>query len=229
MLPSANMSTNLSTIDITLLQEPYHDFSWLFTHVVGKQLTSHIPRSTLYALYFSFQKDAMFDWAEVISNELCFQLSNYLRTERFFMATYLVFAIVYCNVFDSLPIKVSVNIHNEPVQFWHPVLCKHKARFNFYIVQDNFVRQFRHMLVGAEPKRITQEAEEFLNGKGICIQEENHTYIWLYGCQENPLLLPMFVCDRYFVVQNFVDSIKPGAFYLTRKEKTIHYISFSSW
>jgi hypothetical protein len=203
LLPSANIPTDLSTIDITLLQEPYRDFSWLFSHVVGRESTSHIPRSALYALYFSFHKDAMFDWEEVISNELCFQLSNYFSTQIFFMAAYLVFTIVFCNFFDSLPVKETVNIHNEPVQFWHPVLCKHKAPFNFCIVQDKFVREFRHILVGAEPKRITQEAEYFLKGKGICIQEKNHTYICLYGCQENPLLLPIFVCDRYFVVEVF--------------------------
>jgi hypothetical protein len=57
------------------------------------------------------------------------------------------------------------------------------------------------MLVGADPKTITQEVEEFLNIKDIFIQEENHTYIWLYGFLENPLLLPMFVCDRYFVIE----------------------------
>jgi hypothetical protein len=39
------------------------------------------------------------------------------------------------------------------------------------------------MLVGAEPKRITWEAKEFINRKGVFIQEENHTYIWLYGFQ----------------------------------------------
>jgi hypothetical protein len=57
------------------------------------------------------------------------------------------------------------------------------------------------MLVGVDPKSITQEAEDFLKGKGICIQEENHTYIRLYGCQENPLLLPIFFCDRYYVMK----------------------------
>jgi hypothetical protein len=81
------------------------------------------------------------------------------------------------------------------------VLWRHKAPFHFYIIQDRFLKEFRHVLTRVEPKRITQEAEEFLKGKGICIQEENHTYIQLYGCQENPLLLPIFVCDRYFVVE----------------------------
>jgi hypothetical protein len=45
----------------------------------------------------------------VISNELCFYLSNYLSTQIFFMVVYLVFAIVYFNFFDGLPIKEIVN------------------------------------------------------------------------------------------------------------------------
>jgi hypothetical protein len=127
----------------------------MFARVVGCESTSHIPKSSLYALYFSFRKDAMFDWEKVISNELCFQLSNYFSTQIFFMVTYLVFTIVFCNFFDSLPVKESVNIDNEPVQFWYPMLYKHKALFIFFIFQDKFVREFRHILVGADPKRIT--------------------------------------------------------------------------
>jgi hypothetical protein len=84
----------------------------------------------------------------------------------------------------------TVNIHNEPVQFWYPVLYKHKASFNFCIVQDKFVREFKHILVGAEPKRITQEAEDFLKEKGICIQEQSHTYIRLYGLSRKPTSTP---------------------------------------
>jgi hypothetical protein len=57
------------------------------------------------------------------------------------------------------------------------------------------------MLVEAYSKRINQKVEEFLKGKGIFIQEENYTYIQLYGCEENPLLLPTFVYDRYFVME----------------------------
>jgi hypothetical protein len=61
-LPSENIPTNLSTIDITFLQEPYQDFSWFFACVTGHESTSHIPRSTLYALYFSFPKHSIFEW-----------------------------------------------------------------------------------------------------------------------------------------------------------------------
>jgi hypothetical protein len=61
----------------------------------------------------------MFDWEEVISNELSFQLSNYFNNQRFFMATYLVFTIVFCNLFDGLPFKATINTHNEPIHLWH--------------------------------------------------------------------------------------------------------------
>jgi hypothetical protein len=66
LLSSTNMCTNLSTINITLIQEPYQDFSWLLARVIGRESTSHIPRSYLYALYFLFSKDSMLDWAKVI-------------------------------------------------------------------------------------------------------------------------------------------------------------------
>jgi hypothetical protein len=111
----------------------------------------------------------MFDWVELVSDALCSQLANYLTVQNFYMAAYLVFVIAYCNVFDSLFIKANVDIHNEPVQFLHPVLSKCKERY------DSFVKQFRYMLVGKEPKRITWEAEQFPSGKGVCIQDENHT------------------------------------------------------
>jgi hypothetical protein len=115
------------------------------------------------------------------------------------MTTYLVFAIVYYNAFEGLPLKGNVDTDKKPIQFWYPVLWRHKTPFHFYIIQEIFLREFKHVLNGLEPKRITWEVEEFLKGKGICIKEKNHTYIWLYGCQERPLMLLIFVYDRYFV------------------------------
>jgi hypothetical protein len=52
ILPYKNSPTNLSIIDINLLQEPLWDFSWLFACVDGFMLTSHIAKSALYALHF---------------------------------------------------------------------------------------------------------------------------------------------------------------------------------
>jgi hypothetical protein len=81
------------------------------------------------------------------------------------------------------------------------VICRDKAPFDFYIVQYKFVIDFRHMSVGEDPKRINHKDEEFLKGKGIFIQEKNHTYIWLYGYQEKPFLLPIILYDIYFVME----------------------------
>jgi hypothetical protein len=57
------------------------------------------------------------------------------------------------------------------------MLCRNKAPFNFYIVQYVFFKEFKHMFIGENPKRIIQKDEEFLKGKGISIKDENHTYI----------------------------------------------------
>jgi hypothetical protein len=60
MAPSVEMPVDLSSIDISLLVEPYQYFSWSFAHLMEQDSTSHIPGSFLYVLYFSFQKEAMF-------------------------------------------------------------------------------------------------------------------------------------------------------------------------
>jgi len=72
MAPSAEMSTNPSAIDISLLAKPYQDFSWLSTHLMGQKSTSHILRSALYVFHFSFRNETIFDWAKVISNEISY-------------------------------------------------------------------------------------------------------------------------------------------------------------
>jgi len=97
----------------------------------------------------------MFEWKKLISYALCSQFANYLTIQKKNMDAYLVFAVVYCNVFDILLVKANVDIQNEPVQLWDLVLSKRKEIYNFCIVQDSFVKQFKHMLVGIELRRIT--------------------------------------------------------------------------
>lgn len=57
------------------------------------------------------------------------------------------------------------------------------------------------MLIGAKRQRITQEAQDFLKEKVVCVHEEGYTYIILYGYEGSTLFLLAFVCDRYFVVE----------------------------
>jgi hypothetical protein len=124
-----------------------------------------------------------------------------MKTKRFFMTSYLVLVVAYCNVFEGLPSRGNVDVENDPAQLWYHVLWKHKAPFHFVLVQDKFVKEFQYILTGTLPTRVSQEALDFLKGKGICVYKEKSTYIRLYGFEGRPFLLPNFVSDRYFVVE----------------------------
>ena len=46
-----------------------------------------------------------FDWAQIISNEVLHQLSNYQQTGRFFMMAYLLYDMIYNCFVNELPVK----------------------------------------------------------------------------------------------------------------------------
>jgi hypothetical protein len=108
------------------------------------------------------------------------------------MLSYLVLAVVYCNVFEGLPLRNNLDVENELVQFQHLVLWKHKAPFQLCLISYEFLKKFINILTGATPAKITQEAKDFLKGKGIYVFEEDSTYIRLYGFEGRPFLLPTF-------------------------------------
>jgi hypothetical protein len=96
------------------------------------------------------------------------------------------------------------------------VLCKHKTPFNFYIVQGKFVIDFRQMLVGAEPKRITQKVEDVLKErtfkrktiiKSTCMVV-NKTHFYSLYLSAIDILSPRIAA-----------SIKPCVLYLKEREK----------
>jgi hypothetical protein len=69
------------------------------------------------------------------------------------------------------------------------------------LFNNNSIITIIYFTVTIFQQRITQEVEDFLKGKGICMHEEDHSYIRLYGYEGSPFLLPTFFCDRYFVVE----------------------------
>jgi len=95
----------------------------------------------------------------------------------------------------------NLDVESEPIQLWYPFLWKNKEAFHFFLIQDTFLKEFRYMLIGAPPARITQYVEDFLKGKGFHVYEEDHSHIRSYGYEGIPFILPTFVCDRYFVVE----------------------------
>jgi hypothetical protein len=74
------------------------------------------------------------------------------------------------------------------------------------------------MFTGEAPTRITQEAEDFLKGKGVCVHQEDHAYIRLYGYEGSPFLLPIFARDRYFVAE-VCRQYKAWSIFFDRKRK----------
>ena len=142
---------------------------------------TYVPKYVLYVLHFSIWMGLIFDWAQIISNKIAHRFSNFVRSNRFFMTSYLIFMLVHCNTFEDLPLKGDVNFEVDLVQCWHLMLFKHKESFYFYQVQDCFIKRIRHMLIGRELDRLTYATMDFLKGKGVHAFEEIFTYISIFG------------------------------------------------
>jgi hypothetical protein len=100
---------DLLSIQASLLKNPYQEMTWLFGRVVGQQCMTTISRLALYILHFTIHEKAIFDWEKIISRELSFQLSNLKNNKKFYMSSYLIFAITYCHVFKGPHLSKQVN------------------------------------------------------------------------------------------------------------------------
>jgi hypothetical protein len=85
----------------------------------------------IYILYFTVKEQAIFDWGKLISIEISAQFSQYKKDKKFFMSSYLVFAIVHCCQFPKLSICKKVNCEFHPMTFWHKALWSHKDSLHF--------------------------------------------------------------------------------------------------
>jgi hypothetical protein len=138
----------------------------LFTKTIGQEITATISYMILYILYFIVKEKAIFDWGKLISIEISSQLSQYKRDNKFFMASYLVFAIAYCCQFPKLSICKKVNCELDPVTLWYQSLWRHKASSHFYEVHNDFVLVFKGLLFGKHTPRISDQENKFLDKKG---------------------------------------------------------------
>jgi hypothetical protein len=121
------MLKDLSRIQVSSLKDPYQEIAWLFTRVTGQDSTKTIPWLALYILYFVVHEDVIFDWKKIISNEISAQLMNFRREKKFYMESYLVFAITHCHFFKGLSIGKRVNSKIDPVTMCYQALSRHKA------------------------------------------------------------------------------------------------------
>ena len=118
-------------------------------------------------MHYDLHEKTIIDWGYLISNEISFQLNNLKKTQKFYMTSYLIFAIAYGHVFEDSPRKKHVDFKLDPVYAWYSVMYKHKAHYNFYSVHNNFISEFKKIIFGQNTSRLFLEATAFLSGKGV--------------------------------------------------------------
>jgi hypothetical protein len=109
------------------------------------------------------------------------------------------------------------------------VLWKHKAPFHFGLVQDKFFKEFQYIFTRKLQARVSQEALDFLKGKGICVYKDKSTYIRLYGYEGNHPFLPILLVKIIFSLK-YVCSINHGLPYLIKiiNDGSFPYLSILS-
>jgi hypothetical protein len=173
----------------------------LFDRVVGQDSTTNIPRSELYILHFTVHENTIFDWEKIISNEVIAQLMNFKTKNKSYMASYFIFAIMYCHVFKGLSINKRVNSKVDPVNMLYQDLWREKVGHYFYEVYNNFVSQFKKLLFGYDTSRISLEALTFLNGKGFLKKMDDYNIIRIFCSHEKYIFLLYYVPDKLFIIE----------------------------
>jgi hypothetical protein len=192
--------------DITIMQvssfrNSLCEISWLFTIIMGQESTTMFSSMALYILYFTVNEQAIFYWGRLISHEIYSQLSSYKREKKFYMSSYLVFAIAHSYRFPQLSLSNNVNCEFHLVTFWYQALWKHKASHYFYEVFNGFMSVFKFLLLGEDAPRISEQETSFLDKKGTLKHLDNHTVIIIFGSTEKPPLLPCHIMEKMFVVE----------------------------
>jgi hypothetical protein len=163
--PIAN--TNACNIEVSSLKYPYKEFLWLFSRIIGLESTAFVSKNVVYILHFFVHEDILIDWGCLISNEISFQLGGLKRTQKFYMTSYLIFAIAYYHIFEDFLRARSVDSKVEPVSFWYLALWRHRAQDNLYPVYNNFIFEFKKIIFGPNTSRLSLEVATFLSKKGI--------------------------------------------------------------
>jgi hypothetical protein len=87
---------DITSFHVSSFRNPYQEISWLYTRIMGHGSRTTILRMALYIMYFTIKEQAIFYWGKLISHEICSQLSSFKRENKFYMSSYLVFAIAHC-------------------------------------------------------------------------------------------------------------------------------------
>jgi hypothetical protein len=139
---------DITSLQVSSFRNPFREIAWLFTRITQQESKTIVSQMALYILYFIVKEQAIFDWGKLISHEICSELSRFKRENKFYMSSYLVFAIAHCCQFPELSLSKNVNWEFDPVTFWYQALWKHKASHCFYEVFNGFVSILKVLLLG---------------------------------------------------------------------------------
>jgi hypothetical protein len=100
ILKLLDYSKNSTHIELCSLKYPYKEFTWLFSRIIGKESMTTVLRYVLYVFHLSIHESVLFDWDRIILSEVSFELVNFQKNKKFFMSSYLIFAIAYCHILE---------------------------------------------------------------------------------------------------------------------------------
>jgi hypothetical protein len=212
----------ITNMQVSSYRNSFREIVWLFTRITRQESTGTVSCMALYILYFTFKEQALFDWDRLISHEISSQLSTYKREKKFYMSSYLDFAIAHSCQFPQLSMFKKVNCEFHPVTFWYQALWKHKASHYFYEVFNGFLSVFKVLLLGENAPRISKHATSFLDNKGTLQHLDNYTVIRIFGSTEQPSLLPFHITNIIFIAE--VARQYSYWFHLFQRKKKKHFI-----
>jgi hypothetical protein len=124
------------------------------------------------------------------------------------MNSYLVFSIAYYHIFEDFSRERSVDFKVEPISVWYPTLWRHKYQYNFYVVRNNFISDFKKLIFGPTTSRLSLEVASFLAEKQIFETTEDFSLLRLFGFQ----LFVTEVCKQYKYWAHFFNEKRKNKF-----------------
>jgi hypothetical protein len=170
--------------------------AWLFGRVSRQEFTTTIPRLVLYILHFVIHEKAIYSWENIISGELSFRLSNFRKNNKFYMSSYIIFAITYCHVFKGCVYPNKSIIKLTLFRCGTPPYGNRRSCIIFMKFIMHFISVFKKLILGPKTSRLSLEVATFLDKRGSFEAMEHFNIIRIYCSREKPSYLLYYVLDK---------------------------------
>jgi hypothetical protein len=105
---------DIAIIQVSAFKNLFRQIAWIFTRITRQESAANISQMILYILYFTVKEEAIFHCRKLISIEISSQLLQYRRQKKFFMSSYLIFAVANCYPFPGLSMCKKLNYEFDP-------------------------------------------------------------------------------------------------------------------